>query len=324
MAKVLVTGGLGFIGSNIVDAYVDKGYEVVVVDNLSTGRMENLNPRAKLYVVDILDDKMEEIFRLEKPEIVNHHAAQISVPFSVRNPLSDLEVNIKGTVKLLELSRKFGVEKFIFASSGGALYGDARKVPTDESYPPNPVSPYGISKFSAEKYICYYGLQFGLKYLILRYSNIYGPRQISKAEAGVVSIFMEKLSKGERPVLYHYPEQEKGMIRDYCFVGDVVRANLTATISDISGIYNIGTGIGTYTIELYQKILEAFKKQGVRVLQDLSEPERAPARPGEVKVSILDVEKARKELDWKPNYSLEEGIYKTLRWHLAGHHKGSW
>ncbi|RPJ58391.1 MAG: NAD-dependent epimerase/dehydratase family protein, partial [Dehalococcoidia bacterium] len=184
--KALVTGGCGFIGSHVVDKFVADDYEVVIIDDLSSGKIENKNDKAGLFVANICDEAIEDIFRTERPDIVSHHAAQISVPLSVEMPLYDAEVNIKGTIRLLELSRKYGVKRFIFASTGGAIYGDADRVPTAEDYVPEPASPYAISKFSSEKYIRFYYGQYGLQYTILRYSNVYGPRQIPHGEAGVV------------------------------------------------------------------------------------------------------------------------------------------
>ncbi|MCX8111242.1 MAG: NAD-dependent epimerase/dehydratase family protein, partial [Syntrophorhabdaceae bacterium] len=191
--KVLVTGGCGFIGSNVVDAYIEKGYDVAIIDNLSTGRRENKNKKARLYVEDICKEDIEAVFEKEIPDIVNHHAAQISVPLSVQDPLFDAEVNIKGIIRLLQLCVKYKVKKFIFSSTGGAIYGDADEVPTGEDYVPEPASPYAISKLSSEKYIRFFYGQYGLKYTVLRYSNVYGPRQIPHGEAGVVAIFTDCL-----------------------------------------------------------------------------------------------------------------------------------
>jgi UDP-glucose 4-epimerase len=208
--KVLVTGGCGFIGSHVVDSFAAHGHDVVVIDNLSSGKMENLNGKAKFYNCDICSDGVEAVFSEEKPDIVDHHAAQISVPLSVKEPLFDAEVNIKGTLRLLGLSQKYAVKKFIFASTGGAIYGEAEKVPTDEEYCPEPVSPYAISKFSSEKYIRFFYRQHGLNFTILRYSNVFGPRQIPHGEAGGGADFSQLLVFGEDPVLQQFPGGRAG------------------------------------------------------------------------------------------------------------------
>jgi len=314
--KVCVTGGCGFIGSHVVDAYVEKGYEVVIVDNLSTGKRENQNKKARLYVSDVCTEHIEEIFLNEKPDIINHHAAQISVPLSVMEPILDAEINIKGTIRLLELSRKHKVKKFIFASTGGAIYGDATKVPTDESYSPEPVSPYAISKLSAERYIQYYYKQYNLPYIILRYSNVYGPRQIPHGEAGVVAIFIEKLISGEHPVLYHFPDEIRGMVRDYCYVKDIAQACMVASEAAKIGIYNIGTGKRTFTLDLYSFALNVLRQKGKATPDIFNEPIKGSARPGEVKVSTLDVKKAREELHWQAQFQLKEGLSETVDWYL--------
>jgi len=314
--KILVTGGCGFIGSHVTDNFVAGNHEVVIIDDLSTGKMVNKNNNAGLYVASICDDSIEEIFKAEKPDIVNHHAAQISVPLSVKIPLHDAEVNIKGTIRLLELSLKYGVKKFIFASTGGAIYGDADKVPTAEDYVPEPASPYAISKFSSEKYIRYYYSQFGLNYTILRYSNVYGPRQIPHGEAGVVSIFTESLLAGEHPTVYHFPEDERGMVRDYCYVKDIARASLIAVKSGNVGIFNIGTGKGTNTLDLYKKTIGALRKKGVSIPDVIDEPKRGIARAGEIRLSTLDVSKAKQELGWEAQYGLEDGLFETVEWYL--------
>jgi len=314
--KVLVTGGCGFIASHVVDAYVGEGYEVVVVDNLSTGKIENKNVRAKFYKVDICEEEVGKVFDAEKPDIVNHHAAQISVPLSVQEPLLDAEINIKGTVRLLELSKAHGVKKFIFSSTGGAIYGEATKVPTDEKYPPVPASPYAISKFASERYIQYYRGQFGLQYTILRYSNVFGPRQIPHGEAGVVAIFTEKLLAGQHPTLNHFPEERRGMVRDYCYVKDIARASVLASRSEKVGIFNIGTGKGTYTLDLYTETIKALRRNGKIIPPEFDEPKRDVARPGDIKVSTLNPGKARRELKWGTQYDLHDGLVETIEWYM--------
>ncbi|OGW52366.1 MAG: UDP-glucose 4-epimerase, partial [Nitrospirae bacterium RBG_13_43_8] len=226
--KILVTGGAGFIGSHVVDGYIAKGHEVIVVDNLVTGKRKNLNVAAKFYLMDIRSDLLKVVFEIERPEIVNHHAAQPSVPASMKNPLFDEEVNIGGIINLLECSVKYSAKKVIFSSSGGAIYGEAETIPTSEVYQPRPLSPYAISKLASEHYLNCYRSHYGLDFTTLRYANVYGPRQVPHGEAGVVAIFMEKFLRGEIPTVYQYEEEPGGMMRDYCYVEDVARANLFA------------------------------------------------------------------------------------------------
>ncbi|HEY3278038.1 MAG TPA: NAD-dependent epimerase/dehydratase family protein [Syntrophorhabdaceae bacterium] len=314
--KVLVSGGCGFIGSHVVDAFVREGHDVVVIDNLSSGKIENLNGKAKLYVRDICDDAIEEVFREERPDIVDHHAAQISVPQSVKEPLFDAEVNIKGTVRLLQLSRMYGVGRFIFASTGGAIYGEADRIPTDEEYCPEPVSPYAIAKFASEKYINFFLHQHGLPYTVLRYSNVFGPRQIPHGEAGVVAIFTEQLLTGVHPTLNHFPEESRGMVRDYCYVKDIARASLLAAATEGSGIFNIGTGTGTHTLELYTAIMEVLRGKGHTAPSGFDEPLRDVARPGDIRANILNAGKAKAGLGWTPSYNLKSGLAETIDWYL--------
>jgi len=314
--KILVTGGCGFIGSHVVDAYVEKGYEVTVVDNLSTGKKENLNQKARLYITDIGSEEMKEIFYKEKPDVVNHHAAQISVPLSVKDALYDAEINIKGTIRLLELSREYAIQRFIFSSTGGAIYGEATEIPTEETYYPRPASPYAISKFAAEKYILFYHDYYRIPCVILRYSNVYGPRQVPHGEAGVVAIFTEKLLQEEHAMLYHFPEEPLGMIRDYCSVTDVAQANLMATEKKLAGIFNIGTGIGTRTYDLYKTILNIVREKGKALNESFDEPLRGIARPGDIHTSTLNVRKAMDVLGWKALKDLKTGISETITWYM--------
>jgi len=314
--KILVTGGAGFIGSNVVDGYVEAGHEVLVVDNLSGGRRSNVNPNAGFYEMDIRSGEIDALMEREKPDILNHHAAQISVPDSVSDPLLDADINIKGLLNLLESASKHKVKKVVFISSGGAIYGEASEYPTSEAYQPIPLSPYAVSKYSSEHYLAYYRHQHGLNYTTLRYANIYGPRQIAHGEAGVVAIFMDNLIKGRQSILYHFPNDDKGMVRDYCFVGDVVKANLAALTKGMGDFFNIGTGVETKTLELYNVIFNAFKDLRPDVADSLSIPVRQAARPGDLTLSCLVVEKARSSLGWSPETGLKEGIKKTLLWRL--------
>jgi len=315
MMKILVTGGAGFIGSNVVDGYIEEGHSIVVVDNLFTGKRGNLHPEATFYEVDIRSPRINEIIEKERPEVINHHAAQISVPASVEDPLFDADVNIKGLINILEASRKNGVRKVVFISSGGAIYGEADQYPTPENYSPKPLSPYAITKLASEYYLHYYHCQWGLNYTVLRYSNIYGPRQIPHGEAGVVAIFMSGLMKNQSCTLYHFPDEPSGMIRDYCFVGDVVKANLLALDQGQNDTFNIGTGKETNTLDLFRTIFDEVKKVKTDLDEKLREPQREFARPGDITKSCLVVEKASTGLGWRPETSLAQGIKATLEWY---------
>ncbi len=315
--KILVTGGAGFIGSNVVDGYIREGHQVGVVDNLYTGKKANINPKAKFYPLDIRSKEIDTLMEKERPEVLNHHAAQISVPISVADPVLDAEINLKGLLNLLENAVKYDVKKIIFISSGGAIYGEATQYPTSEEYPPTPLSPYAISKFSSEYYLNYYHHQYGLDYTILRYANIYGPRQIPHGEAGVVSIFMDNLLKGIRSTLNHFEEDPEGMIRDYCYVGDVVKANVEAVTKGSGEFFNIGTGRGTKTLGLYQTVYGAIKASNPELPEELATLDSQQARPGDIRRSCLVVEKAGGKLGWIPETDLKEGIKLTLKWRKA-------
>ena len=300
--KILVTGGAGFIGSNIVDAYIQAGHDVVVVDDLSTGRKENVNPKAHLVKVDIQDAGLEKVFEATKFDVINHHAAQMDVRRSVADPKFDASVNVLGMLNLLELGKKYGVGKVIFSSTGGAIYGEQDYFPADEQHPLRPLSPYGITKLATEKYLFYYKAVYGIQHVILRYANIYGPRQNPHGEAGVVAIFADKMLKGEQPVINGDGKQT----RDYVFVGDVVRANLLALAHTISDIFNIGTGVENDVNTLFRIIK--------RSTSSSCEEKHAPAKMGEQLRSVIDSSKAKKILGWIPTVSLEEGLEKTVQY----------
>lgn len=314
--RILVTGGAGFIGSNVVDAYIAAGHEVAVVDNLSSGKKENLNPRAKFFNADIRSGEVKGIVADLKPDVVNHHAAQISVPASVEDPIYDADVNVRGFLNVLEAARASKVRKVVFISSGGAVYGEAGEYPTSELYQPRPLSPYAITKFVAERYLDFYNHQYGLDYTVLRYANVYGPRQVPHGEAGVVAIFMDRLLNRKACTLFHFKEEPAGMIRDYCFVGDVARANLLALEKGSCEAFNIGTGVETHTEELFNVIFRTLKK-GAGVPDELGVLGRAAARAGDLKKSCLVIKKAESVLGWKPQTDLAEGIGKTFAWRVS-------
>ena len=300
--KILVTGGAGFIGSNIQDRLIQEGHQVVVVDDLFSGRKEYINPKAKFYKVDIQTKDLEQVFAKERPEVVDHHAAHINVRESVKNPIFDAQVNILGTINLLENCKKYKVKKIIFASTGGALYGDTDVIPTPEDHPTKPVSPYGVTKLCTECYLYYYKQVHGLDYVILRYANVYGPRQDPYGEAGVVAIFTQKLLANEQPIINGDGKQT----RDYVFVEDVVDSNMLALTYKRSDIYNVGTGKETSVNELFRKLVD---------ITGVSKPEKhGPPMPGEQRKSCLSFTKIKEKLGWKPKTGLDEGLEKTVEW----------
>jgi len=305
--KILVTGGAGFIGSHIVDAYIEAGHRVVVVDDLSTGNPENLNQEADFYLMDICSKEIHKLIELEKPEVINHQAAQISVPLSTRDPYFDAQVNILGTVNLLRAASESGVRRFIFSSTGGAVYGNSEgKIFTEDS-PGRPESPYAISKLSSEGYIKL--LSMGkFSYAILRYANVYGPRQIPHGEAGVVAIFSVGLMEGKPITIYTYDDMKKGMVRDYVFVKDVAKANLLATVKDDNLLLNISTGEGEDTLSLLEKLMEI---SGKKMPYNFG-----PPRPGDIRYSIISPERAKEMLGWVPETNLKEGLKATFQYFL--------
>jgi len=304
--KVLVTGGAGFIGSHVVDGMLEAGYEVVIIDNLSTGKEENIAPQAKFYNLNLQDAELENIFKEERPDYVAHHAAQASVAVSVKNPILDAESNILGSINLLENCVRYGVKKVIFASSGGCVYGEADELPTTEEAPfKAPPSPYGITKITGEYYFQFYQDKKGLNYTTLRYANIYGPRQDPYGEAGVVAIFAQAMLEGRAPLIYAAKQPgDGGCIRDYTYVGDVVRANLLALEKGDNEAFNIGSGIGTKTEELFKMMSKIIGYTGT--------PRQLPPRPGDILRSTLSYAKAERILGWKPEVTLEEGLKKTI------------
>lgn len=298
--KILVTGGAGFIASQIADAFINDGHQVVIVDDLSTGFEKNINPKAKFVKANICDKNLNKLFEEEKFDVVNHHAAQMDVRRSVKDPEFDATTNILGTINLLQNCVKYNVKKFMFASTGGAVYGEQDYFPADEKHNTQPKSPYGISKLAVEKYLYFYKSEFDLNYSILRYANIYGPRQNAMGEAGVVAIFSTKLLKGEQPIINGNGKQT----RDYVFVGDVVKANLLFLNDKDSDIFNVGTTIETDVNQLFN------------YLNDITgagkEEKHGPAAAGEQMRSVITSDKMFKKFGWKPSTKLEDGLKITV------------
>jgi len=303
--RVLVTGGAGFIGSNLVDALLERGHEVTVIDDLSTGRRENLDAAlkagAELVELDIRDAKavFDTVTRIG-PDAVFHLAAQIDVRRSVADPGFDARINVEGTVNVLEAARQAGVPRVVNTSSGGAIYGEGKRLPAGEDHPVAPEAPYGQSKFCAEGYCELYARLHGLSTVSLRYGNVFGPRQDPLGEAGVIAIFCGKLIEGGRPMIFGDGLQT----RDYVYVGDVVEANLLAVESDANGAFNIGTGVATSVLDLAR----AFDEQS----DSKFDPEMCPERPGEIRHSVLDTTRAQRELGWEAKVDMAEGLELTL------------
>ena len=298
--KILVTGGAGFIASHVTDAYIQQGHEVFIVDNLSTGIKENVNPKARFFEMDIQDSQIFDLCEKEKFDAINHHAAQIDIRLSVKDPTFDARNNILGTINLLEAAVRTGVKKFIFISSGGAIYGEQDYFPADEEHPTRPLSPYGIAKLTGEKYIYFYHKTYNLNFVILRYANIYGPRQSPNGEAGVIAIFSNKLLSGNQPIINGDGKQT----RDYVYVADVVNANVKALTFENNDYFNIGTGLETDVNVLFHKLNH---------LTNVNAAENhCIAKQGEQLRSVLNSQKAKELLDWEPQVQLEEGLKKTV------------
>lgn len=303
--KIIVTGGAGFIASHIVDKYISLGHKVAIIDNLSTGQRKNINKKAKFYKADIRNlDLMERIFKKEKPNIVNHHAAVAEVVKSLRNPIPTFESNILGTVNVLISLAKYGVgsnKKIIFSSTGGAIYGEPEKIPADENTKISPLSPYGLSKFLGEECIKFYAKTHDIEYLIFRYPNVYGPRQNPKGEAGVVAIFAGVIKEGKNPLIFG----DGTKTRDYVYIDDVVKANETGLSKAKNEIINIGWGKKISDQMIFNEVAKNFNFKG--------KPIYAPYRKGEVYQIAISAKKAKKLLNWKPKITLAEGIKQTVK-----------
>lgn len=302
--KALVTGGAGFIGSHVVDALIEQGHQVAVVDNLATGLLENINPAARFYRMSICDRELADVFARERPELVSHQAAQTVLSRSVNEPIFDAQENIFGSLNVIINCVRFGVSKIIYASSAG-VYGEPQYLPVDEKHPINPISQYGISKHTVEHYLHLYHLQCGLSYTVLRYPNVYGPRQNPNGEAGVVAIFASQMLRREQPTIYGAGDKT----RDYTHVFDVVSANLLAVEGGKNDIYNIGTGVETSDKEMFDAL--------ARVLGYSGEPRYTQVRTGEIYRICLDASKVQRELGWQAQFSLEEGLVQAMSYYRA-------
>ncbi|MCM3269662.1 NAD-dependent epimerase/dehydratase family protein [Paenibacillus elgii] len=300
--KILVTGGAGFIGSHLVDRYVDNGHEVIVLDDLSTGNKDYRNPNAEYILLSLSDPRLEAILCDMRPDLINHHAAQANVRVSVKQPYMDIEMNVTNTVRLLRAAASAKVKKIIFASSGGAIYGDKPRKAISEFYSCKPISPYGINKLAAEQYVRMYSDICGYQWIILRYSNVYGPRQNPLGESGIVSIIMDQLRRGERPVIFGDGEQ----VRDYIHVDDIVEANMLFLQPDriVNEIFNVGTQCGTSLNDLLQIMMEAAHSS--------IHPEYVSAKEGDLRWNVL-CNKKLKKLGWSPKITLDMGVEKLFQ-----------
>ena len=304
--RILVTGGAGFIGSHVAEAYLAAGHEVAIIDNLATGRRANAPKAATLHEVDIHSRELDRIFGDFKPDVVNHHAAQASVKVSTGDPVHDLEVNGGGTARIAALASEHGVRKVIYSSSGGTVYGEPQELPVTEAHALAPVSPYGLSKLVGEQYLQLWDRMHGLDYTVLRYSNAFGPRQDPHGEAGVVAIFTGLMLNGQQCTIDGDGEQRK----DYCYVGDIARANVLALEKGSRRAYNIGTGEGTSVNQIFAALNEA--------TGNTIEARHGPPRQGDVRNFWLETSRAKQELGWAPEVSFEDGIRLTVASVRAG------
>lgn len=299
--KCLVTGGAGFIGSHLVDKLIKEKYEVVAIDDLSSGRKENLNSKAKFYKFDICDSRISQVFKKEKPVYVFHFAAHIEARESVKDPIFDAKVNILGSLNIIENCRKFKVKKIIFASSGGEIYGDAKKIPTPETCMPEPISPYGVAKLAVEGYLNSYFRIFKIPFISLRIGNVYGPRQNPNGEAGVVAIFSNKMLKNKGPIFIHGSGKQT---KDYIFIKDAIDVAFLSVEKEFTGILNVGTGKETSVLDIFYKLKKLTKS-------DIKERHIAFPTIG-FKRGCLSVKKANKVLNWRPKIGLDKGLNITV------------
>jgi len=301
--KILVTGGAGFIGSHVVDAYIDTGHEVVILDDLSRGDRGKVNAKARIHQCDIRErEQVEKVFRKEKPAVINHHAAQMDVRRGVREPLFDAQVNILGSLNLIEAALAHKAKRFVYAATAGAGYGEPKQLPVPENFPVNPITPYGISKHTVEHYLFTFQFLYGLEYVVLRYGNVYGPRQSSHGEAGVFAIFCEQMLAGIQPVIYG----DGSKVRDYVYISDVASANVAALERGTNEIFNIAGGVATSDLEVFTRVRDLLGKE--------VEPRFVARRAGEVERIYFDISKAARLLAWAPKVSLQEGAQRTIHY----------
>ncbi len=308
--RILVTGGAGFIASHVADAYIGQGHEVAILDDLSRGNRANINVNERFYLGDIRDrDFVQRVFAEVKPEVVNHHAAQMDVRRGVREPLFDASVNILGSLNVLEAAIAHETRRVIYISTAGAAYGEPKRLPVGEDHPIDPITPYGISKHTVEHYLFTFGVLYGLEYVVLRYGNVYGPRQSSKGEAGVYAIFCEQMLAGIQPVIYG----DGSKTRDYVYVADAVGANVAALEKGTGEMFNIASGVATTDFQVFDLVR--------RMLGKHIEPRYADRRPGEIEHIVMDISKAQRVLGWSPLVTLEEGSRKTADFFISAHQR---
>ena len=307
--KIIVTGGAGFIASQVVDAFLEAGHEVAVLDNLFSGVKTNISPRARFFEADVRDAQaIQRVMEEFRPDAVNHHAAQLDVRASLENPVYDAQINVLGGLNVLLAAQRAGASRFIFASTGGAIYGEPEQMPVSENAPQAPESPYGLSKATFENYLRLWGRQFDIVPVVLRYSNVYGPRQGAGGEAGVVAIFAGRLLADKSCTIFG----DGTSARDYVYVGDVVRANVSALSRGDGEVVNIGTGTLTSIVDVYETIRQSVGRVRSRNVE--LEPQFVPLRPGEVHRICLDATRAKDVLGWQPQTSFESGVDETVKW----------
>ena len=299
--NILITGGAGFIGSNIADSLIDEGHKIIIVDDFSTGKTKNLNPKVIFYNIDIKNIEFEKIFMEHKIDIIYHLSTEMNVRKSMEQPSSYADVNIIAGINILNMMAKYKVKKIIYSSTGGAIYGEPEYFPVDENHPIRPLSPYGVSKYCIEQYIEFYSSLYGMDYTILRYSNVYGKRQDPQRGTGIIAIFIGAALSNSNPTIFGDGEQ----LRDFVYIDDVVSANKLAMTNGSRNIFNIGAGVDISINTLYKHVK--------KILPDIKEPIYAPRLPGEVFKISLNIDKAKKILNWSPQIDIREGLERMVQ-----------